>query len=449
MDDDSWYQCKLCQERFRTTAELQKHKRVNHRPTAVVAKKSAPPPIPSPEEQSDSELIDEGSEQLACGSCRHQFDTRDPVVLHLLRQNRNENGALKCPYCVKVQLKKSDFLASKMELRTSPVRNLSMRRRSRSTGSNERPKRILDRQLLNKGKRRKPLVESTVSASPLALLDSLSSPAVPASPVSAQAIFKTTSSSSSSLRKRNFNRSFGVAYKQSDGTNGDRSTIDGEQRRSSEVLRSKKYSDAETPLKLPVLINDKPLTNDRLAVPRAREYDKSNITCQYCGFVANSFREVQFHINTHMAKSYPCEFCAAIYRSKQAVLKHTANHHAEEAKAKQLLSGTEPADYGDSSMGAGKVYLNGNSSSMTSELSGEEYDQLTNSNLDSSVMIHDETSASSHFHPQEEENAGTGYGFQEKYFSTDTDNALYENSQPHEFVMVDTSLEKVVDLANF
>lgn len=352
---------------------------------------SALPEKPSPEKKGVTMEAAKGR-QLACASCQNIFDTRDSVVLHLLRQRRGLNGLLKCPFCAKKQVNGDDCFLEEV------------------------PK--------EEGNSRISKPKKTTAGSPLANRRA-SAGAPPENPTQADTLKSSLESEPRNIITQQQRHHVELAYKRAKNDDKDKS---------------------DEPVKVSVLINDSPSSESRLAVPKANEYKNGNI-CQYCGFVAGSFREVQFHINTHLAKSYPCEFCSHIYRSKQGVLKHIMRHHANQP---------------NSSMNEGPEIASGGNKKRKLAVSEDDSGHQTASNFsdysDSSPHSQDDSNSSfkGSFSSAGQLNSGAlgggGKGGQEQFFAPNTSFAPTPTfEQQHSIFMPgrEQRVEKVLDLANF
>lgn len=445
---------------------------------------------------------------LTCESCSHNFDTKDPVIVHLLRQSRNDNGTLKCPFCPKVLLEDGSSpikgVAGNGANSTNkqkdastiipPKDNLSNKRKSiGSLGSDEgNAKKIISKVKATPpettAKCNEVASKWKVAAIPLVRQPSLrvqqkrklSSPVetatttphkkvhnpkpTPSTPVSTVKVLKKAPTESTPaaglvpVRSDQVKHSYEMTYRQSHGKGsrggmlgGHRNSRSGRTRTSDEDSRSS----VETPLKVSVLINNNPYPSDkRLAVPRGKEFHKGDIRCPYCGFEAKSVREVQFHVNTHMPKSYPCEFCSHIYRSKQAVMNHTQKHHPNEySNLKDQSSDINRSTMRVDMEADDQRSISNYSSSMTSDSTETvenfyEVNQSQESNLENNSNFPVTATYTSYYAPGVQL---VPHGDDQAFFNSAVGALLVEQQEERDFFTVGQprSVERVVEMANF
>ncbi len=288
----------------------------------------------------------------------------------------------------------------------------------------------------------------------------------PSTPVSAVKVGKTSASESTPtaglvpVRSDQVKHSYEITYRQPFGKGSRGGLVRGRRISiSSRTSEDDSKSLVEAPLKVSVLINNNPYPSDkRLAVPRGKEFQKGDIRCPYCGFEAKSVREVQFHVNTHMPKSYPCEFCSHIYRSKQGVMNHTQKHHPNEYNNLKDQS----SDINRSTMSVDmeavddQQSMSNYSSSMTSDSTGTvenfcEVNQSQESNLENNSNFPVTATYTSYYAPEVQYGNGNYYGNDQAYFNSAVGALLVEQQAERDFFMVGQprAVERVVEMANF
>lgn len=450
---------------------------------------------------------------LTCKSCGQDFDTKDPVVLHLLRQNRKICRTMTCPFCEKVLMESKNTSAVKanpsipsrvkvnqrensgtpfhQDFSNKNAENSSLskpvsssvhppttrlqnkRKLSSSSASNEPKKLKLTNSIIprhSESSSSEPLLGILIppqeckpqlqmlSSHPFPAAMSMSQPTTPSTPLLAQ-------------QAGQVKLDYEITYRQPRGK-GSRGGMSG-RRTSGGSSKSSGNEDSQnasapSPLAVSVLINNNPFPSaTRLAVPKGREFKKGQIRCPYCGFEAKSVREVQFHVNTHMAKSYPCEFCPKIYRSKQAVINHTEKYHSANDAARNItnrhfatanngaMGGTEKARELEDDQQSMSNY----SSSMASDGAGTEnyfcdVSQSLDSNLENSNNC-SFTQTSASYHDPAVQDVRFPYGG--AYFTSATGGLVINQPPSHELVLVggggrdgnNVTYEKVLEIANF